>query len=83
MAERLRLPNRVVRILEGESLLDVDADGLVTYRVAVTAAVTGAFCLRMRSEDVALAAAGGVLIGLASGWLIVSSCSCGREMARS
>ena len=49
VAERLRLPNRVVRILEGESLLN-DATALVTYRVAVTAAITGAFSLRMRSE---------------------------------
>ncbi len=70
VAERLRLPNRVVRILEGESLLN-DATALVTYRVAVTAAITGAFSLPHALGDFALAAAGGVLIGLAAGWLIV------------
>ena len=70
VAERLRLPDRVVRILEGESLLN-DATALVTYRVAVTAAVSGSFSLPDALGTFALAAAGGLLIGLLAGWLVV------------
>ena len=38
----LKLPQRIVTLLEGESLLN-DATGLVLYRIAVVAALTGAF----------------------------------------
>ena len=38
----LNLPARVVTLLEGESLLN-DATGLVLYRIAVVAALTGTF----------------------------------------
>jgi CPA1 family monovalent cation:H+ antiporter len=70
VAERLHLPDRVVRILEGESLLN-DATALVTYRVAVTAAVSGTFSLPHALGEFALAAAGGLLVGLLAGWLVV------------
>ena len=39
---RFRLPRRIVTLLEGESLVN-DATGLVLYRFAVVAALTGAF----------------------------------------
>src|SRR5262245_51487222 len=42
IARRLRIPHRLVTILEGESLVN-DAAALVLYRVAVAAAVTGTF----------------------------------------
>ena len=42
IGKRLRIPRRVVTILEGESLVN-DATALVLYRVAVGAAVTGTF----------------------------------------
>lgn len=42
IGNRLRIPPRVVTILEGESLVN-DATALVLYRVAVGAAVTGTF----------------------------------------
>ena len=42
IGKRLRIPRRVVTILEGESLVN-DATALVLYRVAVGAAVSGAF----------------------------------------
>ena len=42
IARRLRIPHRVVTILEGESLVN-DAAALVLYRAGVIAAVTGAF----------------------------------------
>jgi CPA1 family monovalent cation:H+ antiporter len=44
MASRVPMPRRMMRILEGESLLN-DATGLVGMRFAVAAALTGAFSL--------------------------------------
>jgi Na+/H+ antiporter len=61
---RLRIPRRVVVVLEGESLVN-DASALILYRTAVAAMVTGAFSLTDALGRFALAAAGGVVIGLA------------------
>jgi Na+/H+ antiporter len=69
IAQRLGLPRRLVTILEGESLVN-DATALVTYRLAVAAAVPGAVFV---AGDAVLTfvtvAIGGVLIGLVVGWL--------------
>lgn len=61
---RLRIPHRLVVILEGESLVN-DAGALIIYRTAVAAMVTGAFSLPEAAGQFLLAAAGGVAIGLA------------------
>ncbi|HEY8105358.1 MAG TPA: Na+/H+ antiporter [Gemmatimonadales bacterium] len=61
---RLRIPHRVVVILEGESLVN-DAGALIIYRTAVAAMVTGAFSLPEAAGGFVVAAAGGVAIGLA------------------
>src|SRR6266705_586294 len=42
IAERLRVPRRIVTILEGESLVN-DATALIAFRFAVAAVVSGAF----------------------------------------
>src|SRR6266705_2965227 len=42
IVQRLGIPQRIVTILEGESLVN-DATGLVAYRFAVAAVVTGVF----------------------------------------
>src|SRR5262245_27407365 len=68
VARRLRIPHRVVTVLEGESLVN-DAAALVLYRAAVVATVTGAFVLRETLWQFVLAAAVGVAIGLAIGAL--------------
>jgi len=65
---RLRIPRRVVVILEGESLVN-DAGALIIYRTAVLAMVTGAFSLADAAGQFVLAAVGGVAIGLAVAWL--------------
>src|SRR5262245_63831007 len=69
IARRLRIPHRLVTILEGESLLN-DAAALVLYRVSVAAAVSGTFSLGSGLGQFALAALGGVLVGLLVGALI-------------
>jgi CPA1 family monovalent cation:H+ antiporter len=64
IARRLHIPNRVVVILEGESLIN-DATALILYRAAVTAAVTGAFSVNEAFVQFVLASVGGVAVGVA------------------
>src|SRR4051812_35246428 len=66
---RLDLPRRQVSIVEGEGLFN-DATALVAFRVAVAAVVGGSFSLASAGLDFVLAAAGGVIIGLAIGWVV-------------
>jgi len=65
----LGLPRRVVTILEGESLVN-DASGLIAYRYALAAVLTGQFVLWQAGLQLVWAAGAGVAIGLAVGWLI-------------
>jgi CPA1 family monovalent cation:H+ antiporter len=69
VARRLGVPRRIVSVIEGESLIN-DGTALVAYRVAVAAAVGGSFSLLDASVEFVLGATGGVVIGLAVGWLI-------------
>lgn len=66
--QRLRLPRRIVAILEGESLVN-DAAGLVFYKFAVAAVLTGAFSLFDAGTQFAIVSVGGIALGLAIGWL--------------
>jgi CPA1 family monovalent cation:H+ antiporter len=71
IARRLGVPQRIVTILEGETLLN-DTAAFVTYRMAVRATVMGGlFSLSGAVVQFGLIAAGGVLVGLAFGWLLV------------
>jgi CPA1 family monovalent cation:H+ antiporter len=67
---RLNIPRRLVVVLEGESLVN-DASGLVLYKFAVAAVLTGSFSLVDASWQFVLVAAGGVAIGLAMAWLFL------------
>lgn len=64
--ERIRLPRRLEILLEGESLLN-DASGLVLFRFAIAAGLTGAFSVVDAVETFFLLAIGGALIGIAVG----------------
>ncbi len=68
IAERLKVPHRIVTILEGESLIN-DATALVAYRVAVAAVATGAFSLPRAAGQFFIVGLGGNVVGLAVGWL--------------
>jgi CPA1 family monovalent cation:H+ antiporter len=68
--ERLGAPHRIVAILEGESLLN-DASGLVAYRFAVTAVVTGFFSVWILGAQFLFSVVAGAAIGLAVGWTLV------------
>lgn len=63
MASRVPIPKRVVHVLEGEALLN-DATGLVCFRFAVAAAVTGQFSLTQASLTFIWLALGGVGVGM-------------------
>jgi Na+/H+ antiporter len=63
IASRMPVPKRLMHILEGESLLN-DATGLVCFRFAVAAAVTGTFSLTDAALTFAWLAVAGLGIGI-------------------
>jgi CPA1 family monovalent cation:H+ antiporter len=65
----VRVPREITSILEGEGLLN-DATALVIYRLAVVAAVTGAFSLSHAAFQFVAAAGGGIIIGLIIGIVV-------------
>ena len=65
----LRIPRDLVSILEGEGLLN-DATALVTYRLAIAAAVTGAFSPSQAAVQFLVGGAGGIAIGLLLGVVV-------------
>jgi CPA1 family monovalent cation:H+ antiporter len=67
--QRLKVPRRIVTIVEGESLVN-DATGLVAYKFALAAVTTGSFSLASAGGHFLLVVAGGVALGLAVGWLV-------------
>src|SRR5438067_942718 len=70
IAERLRVPRRIVAILEGESLVN-DATALVAYRLAVAAVLTGSYSVAHGTVQFFLVALGGIAIGLLVGFVTV------------
>ena len=67
IASRVPIPKRLMHILEGESLLN-DASGLVSFRFAVAAAVTGGFSLASASLTFAWTALAGLALGVGFTW---------------
>ncbi|GAB2875193.1 Na+/H+ antiporter [Paraburkholderia jirisanensis] len=68
--ERLSLPRRLMVLLEGESLLN-DAAGLVLFRFAVAAALTGAFSVPHALASFAGLAVGGIVVGYLVGHIVI------------
>ena len=66
---RLGVPRRLVSIIEGESLVN-DATALVAYRIALAAAAGAGFSLLDAGWDFLWKASGGILVGLAVGYVI-------------
>jgi CPA1 family monovalent cation:H+ antiporter len=64
-----RLPTPLMHILQGEALMN-DASGLVTFKFALVAAVTGVFSLANASLTFVLVAVGGLAVGVALSWLV-------------
>ena len=68
MTKGLKVPRKIIVILEGESLVN-DATSFISFRFAVAAVLTGSFSLGQASVQFLLVAAGGIVVGLATGWL--------------
>jgi CPA1 family monovalent cation:H+ antiporter len=68
VARRLRLPRRLLTILEGEALFN-DATALVLYAAAVTAATSGQFSVLHTAGRIIYSALVGAAIGLAVGFV--------------
>jgi Na+/H+ antiporter len=69
IGRRLGLPRRVMTLIGGESLLN-DATALTAYKVSLAAAIGTAATWRAGLATFALAAAGGVVVGVALGAII-------------
>ncbi len=67
ITERLRVPARLVTVLNGESLMN-DATGLVAFKFALSAALVGGFSYGKFVAGFSVVAVGGFLIGLAVGY---------------
>lgn len=66
---RVGAPRRLLAIIEGENLTN-DWTALVLYRFAVAAVVSGSFTLWEAGLEFVASGVGGVIVGLAAGWLI-------------
>ena len=70
IAEHVRIPRRVITILEGESLVN-DATALVALRFAIASLATGVFSLTHAVGQFVLVCAGGIAVGLVIGYVAV------------
>jgi NhaP-type Na+/H+ or K+/H+ antiporter len=67
--QNVRLPQRMTVLLEGESLVN-DASGLVLFRFAVAASLTGMFSVTQAAISFVTVAAGGLAAGVAFGFAV-------------
>lgn len=69
----VHLPRRLEALLEGESLLN-DATGLILFRFAVAATLSGVFHTGDAIQSFAFVAIGGVIVGalVAAGWIFLA-----------
>jgi CPA1 family monovalent cation:H+ antiporter len=66
----LRPPQRILTILEGESLLN-DASALLLYRLAIDTVGSGGFTFAAAAPTFLLGVLGSVVVGPALGWLML------------
>lgn len=66
---RDRLPAPLMHVLQGEALMN-DASGLVTFKFALAATLTGIFSLADASLIFLLVAVGGLAVGVVLSWLL-------------
>lgn len=72
VAAKVPIPKRMMRILEGESLLN-DASGLTCLRFAIAAALTGSFSLKDAAFTFTWLATAGIVIGIGFTLVITST----------
>lgn len=67
--KHIKVPRRVVAILEGESLLN-DASSLIVFRYSLIAVSTGQFVFHQAAQSFMLVIAGGVGVGVAIAFVL-------------
>ena len=70
ISSRVKMPKTIMHILEGEGLMN-DASGLVAFKFAVAATVTGVFSLAEASWSFLAIALGGIVGGAILAYLII------------
>ena len=70
ISSRVKIPKTITHILEGEGLMN-DASGLVAFKFAVAATVTGVFSLAEASVSFVIIALGGFFGGALLAYLII------------
>src|SRR3954466_13822992 len=70
IARRLRLPRRLLVVLEGEGLAN-DATALILYRFAIAAVSVGSFAIGRAVVTFLLIGVGEIAYGLAVGWVML------------
>lgn len=70
LAGRIHLPKKIMRLLEGEALMN-DASGLVAFKFAIAAMVTGVFSFGHAVVNFLLVAIGGLVCGAVVAFLII------------
>lgn len=67
----MKLPKGLMAILEGESLLN-DAAGIVSFKIALAAIITGTFSFANASREFFIAALGGMFLGIIIGLFVTT-----------
>src|SRR6202051_925575 len=70
IARRMRLPKRILVILEGEGLAN-DATALIVYRFAIVAVSMGSFSFGQAATTFVAIVAGELLWGIGVGWVVL------------
>ena len=70
ISSRVKMPKNIMHLLEGEGLMN-DASGLVAFKFAVAATVTGVFSLAQASWSFLVIAIGGFVVGAVLAFLII------------
>ncbi len=70
LAGRINVPKNIMHLLEGEALMN-DASGLVAFKFAIAATVTGVFSIQEATVSFFIIAIGGLLCGAVLAFLII------------
>lgn len=69
ITRNLNMPARLVNVVNGESLIN-DASGLLAFKFAVAAVLTGTFSVKAAAVSFVFLSVGGIAVGLAVGWAL-------------
>lgn len=70
IAKRIRIPEKILSVVRGESLIN-DASGLVAFKYAAAAAVSGYFSVQEALVNFSYTLIVGALVGLVLGFLLI------------